>query len=484
MSLEDRLYPLLAAYERLPDGVRRAIGSGYRRLPRRLRYGAGHAHFEALARDGETWTPDAIRTWQFEQLRHVLLAAQLHCPLYGRRFADVGFDARRLQAPEDIAAAPLLEKRDLIEHRDELTSRAVPASDRLYITTGGSTGVPVGFYLERGVSRPKEQAFLDALWRRAGYAPGDRVAVLRGGVVSSVARGAISRYDATRDWLVLSSYHLTAERLHEYVAALRRFQPAFLHAYPSAALQLAELLERDGSTLDVPLRGLLCGSERLTDLQKALLERHFGCRVYRWYGHSERVVLAGEGWQSGLFYFSPQYGYAEFGPADENGLCEVIGTSFHNVAMPLIRYRTGDYVRPADAATHTREFPWLAASEIAGREQEFLVSGTGRRISLTAFNMHDAVFDGLYAVQFFQSEPGRAEFRYLPGPAFDDARLAGIRAAIERKLGDDFSVNVRRVEALEKTSRGKHRWLVSEVDERRGGLPFPETDNGSNRASQ
>jgi phenylacetate-CoA ligase len=461
MSLEDRLYPLLAAYERLPDGVRRAIGSGYRRLPRRLRYGAGHAHFDALARDGEGWTPEAVRTYQFEQLRHVLLAAQRDCPLYGRRFAEAGFDPARMQAPEDLARCPTLEKRDLVEHRDELTSRAVPASQRLYITTGGSTGVPVGFYLERGVSRPKEQAFLDGLWRRAGYEPGDRVAVLRGGVVSSVARGAISRYDATRDWLVLSSYHLAAERLHEYVEALVRFRPAFLHAYPSAALQLAELLERTGTTLRVPLRGLLCGSERLTDLQKALLERRFGCRVYRWYGHSERVVLAGEGRRSGLFYFSPQYGHVEFGPPDEDGLCEVIGTSFHNLAMPLIRYRTGDRVRPADPATQALEFPWLAASEIAGREQEFLVSATQRHISLTAFNMHDAVFDGLYAVQFFQDEPGRAEFRYLPGPAFDDARLPGIRAAIARKLGDDFAVTLRRVDAVERTPRGKHRWLVS-----------------------
>src|SRR5262249_18606348 len=151
-----------------------------------------------------------------------------------------------------------------------------------------------------------------------------------------------------------------------------------------------------------------------------------------------------------------QYGYVEFGAPDEEGLREVIGTSFHNMAMPLVRYRTGDYVRlieesvvrgpwsvaldlqaeppSANEVSNSLEFPWPAVSEVAGREQEFLVSATGRRISLTAFNMHDAVFDELYAVQFYQEQAGRAEFRYMPGPQFDPARLHLIEAGIRRKL--------------------------------------------------
>jgi phenylacetate-CoA ligase len=221
----------------------------------------------------------------------------------------------------------------------------------------------------------------------------------------------------------------------------RAFKPDLLHAYPSAALQTAEFLERAGQTWRLLLSGLLAGSERLTLPQKRLLERVFQCRVYRWYGHSERVVLAGEGRKSELFYFWPTYGFVEFGSPNEDGLCEVIGTSFHNLVMPLIRYRTGDYVRLANPRTDgTLEFPWPAVSEIAGREQEFLVSGSGRRISLTAFNMHDAIFDDLYAVQFYQDQPGRAEFRYVPRPGFHTSRLPLIEEGIRRKLGDDLAI--------------------------------------------
>ena len=142
----------------------------------------------------------------------------------------------------------------------------------------------------------------------------------------------------------------------------------------------------------------------------------------------------------------------------------MIATSFHNVVMPLIRYRTGDYVRLA--AGNGGEFEWPAAEEIAGRAQEFLVSATGRRISLTAINMHDSLFDDLYAVQFFQEEAGRAEFRFRPGPRFDPSRLASIEAGIRRKLGDDFQIQLREVQETEKTALGKHRWLVTRLEPR------------------
>lgn len=468
MISEDRLYPLLALYERMPRQVRYAVGRAYGLLPQRWRLGARYGEFKALAATGTQWTSEESWGYQLTQLRTVLQHAADSCPFYQKSFARAGFRPDSIRDPEDLKACPLLEKKDLQHHLPEMVSTVFPASMRLYITTGGSTGVPVGFYLHKGVSRPKEQAFLEAMWRRAGYFDGARLAVIRGHVTSSRAEGPIASYDATRQWLLLSSSHLTPDRLPDYLEALERFRPDLLHVYPSAALQLAEYLETAGQSPGLPLRGLLCGSERLTIPQKRLLERVFRCRVYRWYGHAERVVLAGEGAQSELFYFFPQYGFVEFGPPDEDGLREVIGTSFHNLVMPLIRYRTGDRARLAEPLEATdREFPWPAVTDIAGRDQEFLVSATGRRISLTAFNMHDAIFDDLYAVQFYQDQRGIAEFRYVAAPQFHASRLPSIEAGIRKKLGDDFEIAFRQVTEVERTPRGKHRWLVSRLPEGR-----------------
>lgn len=465
MSLEDKLYPLLSLYDRLPMGAKWCLGAAYRRLPQSIRRGSHFGEFRALVEDGELWSPERIKDFQMRELRKTLHHANSYCPLYQRRFVKAGFRPERCLEPEDLMSCPVLTKQDLLDHREELASTQIQPSQRLYITTGGSTGVPVGFYLQKGISRPKEQAFLEGMWRKAGYFDGARLALLRGHVTSSKASGKIASYDATRNWLILSSYHLTQERLPEYLDELEKFKPDLLYVYPSAILQLAEYLQASGQTWRLPLRGILCGSERITTPQKKLVQEIFGCRAYSWYGHSERVILAAEGRQSELLYFVPQYGFVEFGPADTEGFQEVIGTSFHNMAMPLIRYRTGDYVRlaPTNLPPGEREYPWPVVTEVAGRDQEFLVSGTGRRISLTAFNMHDAIFDDLYAVQFYQDTPGRAEFRYVPSPRFHSSRLDSIQAGISRKLGDDFTVECRQVDQVEKTSRGKHMWIVSRL---------------------
>ena len=462
MSLEDVLYPLLPAYDRLPQGLKSGFGRTFRRLPRRWRLGARYREFRVMAEEAAGWDRDRTEEYQFDQVRRTLLQAEARCPYYRRRFREAGFRPASLTDLSGLAQCPTLTKDDLVAHREEILATGSSRRDRLYVTTGGSTGVPVGFYLQRGVSRPKEQAFLEAQWKRAGYFDGARLAVLRGHVTSARVGGAISSYDASRDWLMLSSTLLTEQRLPEYIAALERFGPDLLHAYPSAALQLADLLDRTGRAWSLPLRAVLCGSERLTPPQKRVLERVFGCRVFRWYGHAERVVLAAEGAHDDAFYFWPQYGLAELGPPDQYGLCEVIGTSFHNHIFPLVRYRTGDRVRPTDPGQRwAAELPWVAVSEVAGRDHEFLVARGGRRVSLTAFNMHDRIFDEIVSVQFFQDRPGRAELRYVAGPRFRPSQLPHIEAGIRRKLGDDFEVELRAVRETERTARGKHRWLVS-----------------------
>jgi phenylacetate-CoA ligase len=477
MNLDDAFYPLLSTYARMPYRLKSALGSTYRHIPRRLRLGPGYDGFDNLAREVESWPAQRVADYQLEQLCLVLLHAVRHSPFYAHRFAEVAFYPSKMGSFEDLQTCPYLTKEDLVRDLDSIATTQPSRSDRLYVTTGGSTGSPVGLYLHKGVSRPKEQAFLEAQWRRAGYFDGARLAVLRGYVATARPLGAVASYDAIRDWLMLSPHHLTAERLPEYLDHIARFRPDILHAYPSAALQLADLLESTGEHWPTPLRCVLAGSERLTKAQKQLLEDTFGCRVYTWYGHTERVVLAGEGRYSDLLYFCPAYGYVEFGPPDTDGLCEVIGTSFHNLVMPLVRYRTGDWVRPYDLARDgPKELDWPAVPTVEGRGHEFLVTSTGRKISLTAFNMHDRSFDGLYALQFFQDQAGKAELRYVAGPQFDDARLPEIASLVQNKLGDDIVVVLREVSDIERTKRGKGKWLVSSLgpDQTRTGTSLSE----------
>jgi phenylacetate-CoA ligase len=440
MSLEDTLYPLLRLYEAAPQPVKTLAGRAYRAIPNSIRQGAAYERFCREAAESESWDAETTQRYQIAAIRDSLLAAQ-RASFYAKRFAEAGVKPESFEALEQLAAYPMLTKQGIIRHRDQIVSG--DASRRLTMTTGGSSGVPVSFFLHKGISRPKEQAYLEATWSRVGYRPGDRVAVIRGGVTSSRADGRISTFDATRNWLVLSSYHLTPERLPEYVNELNRFRPQHLHAYPSAALMLMQM----GVKLDFQLTSLLCGSEKLSVEAQRQLEDHFEAPVMHWYGHSERAVLAAQRPGSSSLHFWPAYGFVEFGEPDAEGNREIIATSFHNHVMPLIRYRTGDL--------------WSADGHVIGRDYEFLISRTDRRISLTAINMHDDLFDGLLAVQFHQHQTGEVECHLQPTTSWSRDRETSIRAGLLRKLGDDFTLTLRVVDEMEKTSAGKHRWLVT-----------------------
>jgi phenylacetate-CoA ligase len=229
---------------------------------------------------------------------------------------------------------------------------------------------------------------------------------------------------------------------------------------------LARGLEQMGLKLEYALTSVLCGSEKLTHESQTYLEQAFGAPVFHWYGQSERVVLAGQGRTSKHLYFWPTYGFVEFGEPDADGHREIIGTSFHNQVMPLIRYRTGDFVKLASdecGMTNGGNVVWPAVSEVVGRDYEFLVSGTGRRISLTAINMHDDIFDGLMAVQFCQECEGKVEVRFQPGSQWARDREEPMRAGLLKKLGDDFELTLREVSEVEKTSAGKQKWLVTSL---------------------
>ena len=334
-------------------------------LPRSWKFGKRYAEFRELAEAGERWSVDQIRDYQAKQLRMTLIQAGNHCPYYQQTFARAGFRPELVRGPEDLRDCPMIEKAELRQHLPEIVSTAVPAKHRLYLSAHDGAGAPLTFCLQNGVSTLKEQAFLETMWRRAGYAEGARVAVIGGLAPAPGAAGGSVHYDLLRNWLVLASDQLTEELLPEYLSVIEKFKPDFLRADLSVALRLAGYLESQGQSWRNPLRALLCGGEGMTPGVKGCLERMFHCRVYHWYGRPEQVVLAGAGAgaESDLLYFFPQFGLVEFGPPNEQGLHEVIGTSFHNLAMPLVRYRTGDYVRLADPRTDgDLEFPWPSAA--------------------------------------------------------------------------------------------------------------------------
>ena len=374
--------------------------------------------------------------------------------------------ALRLPTPPDPTvlrpvppSAPLLTKADLRRKPARFVRQRRPGSLlRTTIRTSGTSGSPLTVVQSLGAVI-REQAFVARQLRWIGWRPGRRRAWIRGDLVCD-AQPPDGRYWC-RDWvgnvLMLSSYHLSGSTMGAYVAALEAFDPVVIQAYPSSVAALANWLAAAGRQYrGRALRGVMTSSETLEPAVRRAITAAFGVQVFDWYGQAERVAAIGT-CEQGRYHVLTDYGSVEL-RRDEQGRCEVVGTTLNNNAMQLSRYCTGDIVVQGSpgACPCGRVYPVIDA--VVGRQETILTLPDGRMIARL-----DRVFQGfdgrLFEGQVRYCADGRFTLRVVTGDGFsarDEAAL--IDAFLQRVPG--VEVAVERVAAIARGHNGKFAFIA------------------------
>jgi phenylacetate-CoA ligase len=437
----------------------------YYRLPPSICYGPQFSSTLKLLEESQRWDEGRLIEFQLSKLRRMLKHCATNVPYYRRAFRRLGFDPERIRDISDLRALPLLDKETVRANLKELLAENIPARDRLYYTTGGTSGKPLGIYNLRH-SGGRELAFILTQWARVGFRYEHRRAILRG---SPVRNRRHWRYEVSERAFVFSNFHMTPENVAEYARVMRDNRLSALHSYPSAVVDFARHLKALG--LEAPrLASVLASSENLYPGQREFIEAFFGARLFSWYGHTENLILAGECEVSNYYHIFPEYGVAEVVREDgsaaesEDELGELVGTTIDNFAMPLLRYRTGDYARvgPAGCACG-RSYKLI--KETRGRwHQEMLVGKLDNLISVTALNIHTDVFDHAQQIQFYQRERGKLELRIKRKSDYTERDSHRILRALEEKIGDTMEISLSFPDEIPLSPRGKFRLVVQELE--------------------
>lgn len=467
MPIEDVLYPLLGAYQASPQWFKSSIGQVYSWVPKTIRYGSQYDRFQAeLARKDAGHIQSLARQKLEASLRWALETV----PAYQQYRALLDKD----MSPEDVLSElPLLSKEEIKADLEAFVSRKTQTGQRLATFTGGSTSTPMKFYLQKNVTRPREYAFMDDFQARVDLSPRDTILAMRGRTVPTAARpnGPFWMYEPIKRSLALSPDHMDESHMPGYLEAIRAFRPTIIQAYPSLIQPFANWL-RANPAPDVTsrIRGILLYSESALDVQLDFLRDIFKCPVLRHYGHSERVLMAGSMPDDDRYFFWPQYGKFEL--VDREGrritapgvLGEIVGTSHDNQVMPFIRYRTGDFAVLSDRP-HPRLPHYPACERLEGRMQEFMVTKDNRLVSVTSMGAaHSAYFSLVEAAQFEQFRPGHLVLNLLTAKPLPDGAVEGLLQAMDKKLNGMCDVEVRVVDHLDRTPRGKLQMLVQHLD--------------------
>lgn len=334
------------------------------------------------------------------------------------------------------------------------------------VKTGGTTGMPMEFYIDNYKARAKEMAHLMYMEHHAcGYRRGwDKCLTLRGArIPDELLRQNIFWVKSDRErGIIMSSFHIFEENYQIYIDKIRKERPRFIRAYPSSIVALCMLMKRHGEAPLKGLRGVLCSSECVYPWQRKLVKEVLGVEIFGMYGHTEKAVCAYQ--CQDCYLFPPLYGYTEFvddqlHPVTTPGeKAQIIATGFGMDAFPFIRYRTDDV---AVVGAPKKAFPQVA-QEIIGRKQEFLVDRDSNHVPFTC---SDEVFwdvPDVDAYQYVQHTPGHLEIHVLSRAVESDEMSALIRKNASQMFVN-FDIDIIFVDDLPRTKAGKFRYLVQNI---------------------
>jgi len=428
-------------------------------IPPRWRLSRTFWQTYAFLQESQKWSRDHLLNYQLLRLQDLLRYAGANVPYYGQLFNEHGIDAGKIRSLDDLKRIPPLDKTTVRNNLDVLISARAHPSGLISVKTSGTSGKALNFYEEKSTGE-REWAFICHQWDRVGYKPGDFRAELR--TYFKAKRGYI--WDHWRRALrILPDIH-TKEQAKTIVDLLERSQIKFLHGYPTAVASLALAIKHHGIATKYQPKAALLASESVYEWQRELIAEVFRCRIYAHYGITEKVMLAGECEGSRNYHTVPQYGVSEIDPRTG----ELIATGFLNYVMPLIRYRTGDFVKLSENQTCEncgRNYIPLIES-IEGRLADTIRTPGGRLISPAAMTYQFSSLKTIRDAQIRQHTLDQISIAVAKWPERTDeeyeAETKSLAASVAKLVGEGVSVTISHEPELRRTEAGKFRWIISE----------------------
>ena len=304
-------------------------------------------------------------------------------PFYRGHFARAGLSPRDKIPLDEIARIPAIDKTVVSENTEQFL--CVPREKIVdIVTTSGSTGQPLVWQLtENDLERLARNEQLS--FTCAGFTAADTV--LLAVAMDRCFIAGMAYYLGLRK-LGCAVVRVGSATPAMHLDMIRRVQPTAVVSVPSFLVHLADkAAEAKFDLAACGIRKAVCIGESVRENDFSLnraglaVEKSWGAKVFSTYGVTELAASLCE-CESGLGgHLHPELLFLEAldeagNPVPDGEVGELTATTFGVEAMPLIRYRTGDFAAihraPCRCGRHT-----LRIGPIVGRKhQKLKIKGT------------------------------------------------------------------------------------------------------------
>ena len=292
---------------------------------------------------------DYLRELQLERLRKVVQHSYDHVELFRRRMEERKLVPADVRSLADIAKLPFMVKADL---RDTYPFGlfAVPMSEvvRLHASSG-TTGKPIVV----GYTRSDLEVWMEVVKRAMASCGLNRTDVIQVSYGYGLFTGGLGAHYGA-EALGATVVPTSGGNTKRQIMLMRDFGTTAICCTPSYFNFMIEQAAAEGIDMrKLPIKAGLFGAEPWTEEMRKRIEAASGIKAYDIYGLSE-IIGPGVGiecrCQKGMHifedHFYPEIINPETGEVLPDGeFGELVLTTLTKVAMPMIRYRTGDLTR-------------------------------------------------------------------------------------------------------------------------------------------
>ena len=340
----------------------------------------------------------------------------LHCIQQVPAYKQYAYLKQQIMADpaEALSHFPVLTKEEFRKDPESFIALDADKSSLIANNSGGSTGRPLQFYMDRYTVEYYEAA----RWRGLalyGISPGSRCLMIWGNPFDLDKLGQ-KKFRLSERYLknrrIIPAYGLKPEAMKEHIALMRRYRPEYIYGYAGALALFSRLMLEQGLQPGIRLKAVVSTSETLRPDDREIIKQAFGSPVVNEYGARDGGIIAYECPKGGL-HLSAENLIPEVVdmqtheplPIGSRGLLAV--TDLHNFVQPRLRYLLNDEVSlAAEPCPCGMATPCL--QEIYGREDDIFKGKDGRYVHGVAFANCIKRLPQVDAFQIIQRSPEKA----------------------------------------------------------------------------
>ena len=350
---------------------------------------------------------------------------------------------------------PVLNKMDILDCYDRHRAKGNYDLPIHVSSTSGSTGTP--FAVEQNYTkRQRNIADLQVFGELCDYPPRERMVFFR--VINSKLHRTPEQEEKENIFYVDSS-DLSQSHLQEMIDIVIEKKPRIIFSYASTLVELGRFALNKGIDVNsFTMRTVLTGGEGISEQNRLMLQKAFGCPVYRRYSDMELGILGqdmGDGGQYilnwGSYYFECLKIHSDE-PTEDGEAGRIVITDLFNYAFPMIRYDTGDL---GIMARGNNKLPVLR--EIYGRSRDCVYTTDGRLISPAKVSVMMWGSEGVKQWQFIQETEKDYVMKINANGKVDEN---GLRMKFQGLLGIDAQIMITYVDEIPVVSSNKRRAVI------------------------